>query len=292
MGSTSAVAVDHQGHIWVADRCGANDCKGSALDPIMEFDADGNFIKAFGAGKLLFPHGLYIDKDDHIWLTDGHVGNGIGDDVLEFDRDGKVLRTLGTPGVAGDGQNTFNEPNAVIVSPQGDIFVTDGHTPDEGNPRVVHFDKNGKFIKFWGGQGIGLGRFEVPHALAMDSKGRLYVADRYNNRIQIFSQDGMLIDIWSQFGRPSGIYIDENDILYSTDSESRTPVEYGFHPGWARGVRIGSVKDGLVRALILDIDPEADRHITSGGEGIWVHDGVIYSAQVRQKAVVRYIPKK
>ena len=95
MGSTSAVAVDHQGHIWVADRCGANDCKGSTLDPIMEFDADGNFIKSFGAGKFLFPHGLFIDREDHIWLTDGHVGDGIGNDVLEFDRDGKVLRTLG-----------------------------------------------------------------------------------------------------------------------------------------------------------------------------------------------------
>jgi sugar lactone lactonase YvrE len=292
MGSTSAVAVDHQGNIWVADRCGANDCKGSKLDPVMEFDANGNFIKAFGAGKLLFPHGLYIDKDDHIWLTDNHVGNGIGDDVLEFDRDGKVLRTLGTPGVAGDGENTFDEPNAVIVSPQGDIFVTDGHTPDEGNPRIIHFDKNGKFVKFWGGHGIGLGRVEVPHALAMDKEGRLYVADRYNNRIQIFSQDGMLLDIWNQFGRPSGIYIDENDILYCTDSESRTPVEYGFHPGWARGIRIGSVKDGVVRALIPDIDPESDRHSTSGGEGIWVHDGVVYSAQVRQQAVVKYIPKK
>jgi hypothetical protein len=292
MGSTSAVAVDHQGNIWVADRCGANDCKGSKLDPIMEFDANGNFIKAFGAGKLLFPHGLYIDKDDHIWLTDNHVGNGIGDDVLEFDRDGRVLRTLGTPGVAGDGENTFDEPNAVIVSPQGDIFVSDGHTPDEGNPRIVHFDKNGKFVKFWGGHGIGLGRVEVPHALAMDKEGRLYVADRYNNRIQIFSQDGMLLDIWSQFGRPSGIFIDDNDILYCTDSESRTPVEYGFHPGWTRGIRIGSVKDGVVRALIPDIDPESDRHSTSGGEGIWVHDGVVYSAQVRQQAVVKYILKK
>jgi sugar lactone lactonase YvrE len=258
----------------------------------MQFDANGNFIKAFGAGKFLFPHGMYIDKDDHIWLTDGHVGDGIGDDVIEFDRDGKVLRTLGTPGVAGDGQNTFDEPNAVIVSPQGDIFVTDGHTPDAGNPRVVHFDKNGKFVKFWGGHGIGLGRLEVPHALAMDREGRLYVADRYNNRIQIFSQDGMLLDIWSQFGRPSGIYIDDNDILYCTDSESRNPVEYGFHPGWARGIRIGSVKDGVVRALIPDIDPEADRHSTSGGEGIWAHDGIVYSAQVRQKTVVKYLPKK
>jgi len=289
MGSSSAVAVDHAGHIWVADRCGANDCNGSKLDPIMEFDANGKFIKSFGAGKLLFPHGIFIDKDDHIWLADGHVGHGIGDDILEFDQNGNVLRTLGTPGVSGDGQYTFHEPNAVLVAPSGDIFVTDGHTPDEGNARIIHYDANGKFVKWWGGHGIGLGRVEVPHALAMDKEGRLYVADRYNNRIQIYSQDGRLLDIWSQFGRPSGIYIDENDILYCTDSESRNPVEYGFHPGWARGIRIGSVKDGIVRALIPDIDPEADRHATSGGEGIWARDGVVYSAQVRQKAVVKYI---
>jgi sugar lactone lactonase YvrE len=292
MGSTSSVAVDHQGHVWVADRCGANGCKGSKLDPVMEFDANGNFMKAWGAGKFLFPHGLFIDKDDHLWIVDGQVGGGIGDTVQEFDPDGKMLRTLGSPGVAGDGEYTFDEPNAVIVSPQGDIFVSDGHTPGGPNPRIMHYDKNGKFVNFWGGHGIGLGRVEVPHALAMDKEGLIYVADRYNNRIQIFRQNGDLVDIWTQFGRPSGIYIDENDILYCTDSESRTPVEYGFHPGWARGIRIGSVKDGVVRAFIPDIDPEADRHITSGGEGIWVHDGVVYSAQVRQKAVVKYVPKK
>src|SRR5579862_9739928 len=205
MGSSSAVAVDHKGNIWVADRCGANDCKGSRLDPIMEFDANGNFIKAFGAGKLLFPHGITIDKDDHIWITDNHVGDGIGDDVLEFDQNGNVLRTLGTPGQAGDGPAHFSEPNAVLVSPQGDIFVADGHTPEAGNMRIVHFDKNGKYVAWFGGLGIGVGRFDVPHALAMDSKGRLFIADRYNNRIQTFSQDGRLLDIWSQFGRPSGI---------------------------------------------------------------------------------------
>ena len=298
MGSTSAVAVDSQGHIWVADRCGANSCKNSKLDPIMEFDADGNFIKSFGAGKFLFPHGLYIDRNDHLWLTDGQIGEGMGNDVLEFDRDGKVLRTLGVPGVMSDGQTfvdgvyAFHEPNAVLVSPQGEIFVAESHTPNEGTHRIVHFDKNGKYVGWFGGIGIGLGRFNVPHALAMDSKGRIFIADRYNNRIQIFSQDGKLIDIWHQFGRPSGIYIDKNDILYSTDSESRTPVAYGFHPGWGRGIRLGSVKDGIVTAWIPDIDPEADRHITSGGEGIWVHDGVIYSAQVRQQTVVKYMLKK
>jgi DNA-binding beta-propeller fold protein YncE len=292
MGATSAVAVDHDGNIWVVDRCGGNDCDGSKLDPIMEFDPNGNFIKSFGAGKFLFPHGMFIDKEDHIWVTDGHVGHGMGDDVLEFDRDGHLLRTLGTPGVAGDGPARFNEPNAVLVSPEGDIFVADGQTPEAGNMRVVHFDKNGKFVNWFGGLGIGLGRFDVPNGLAIDKAGRIFIADRYNNRIQIFSQDGQLIDIWTQFGRPSAIYIDENDMLYCSDSESRNPVEYGFHPGWERGIRIGSVKDGIVRALIPDIDPEADRHSTSGGEGIWVHDGIVYSAQVRQRTVVKYIPKK
>ena len=134
---------------------------------------------------------------------------------------------------------------------------TDGHTPDDRQyPHRAFRQKRQIREWFWGGQGIGLGRFEVPHALAMDKEGRLYVADRYNNRIQIFSQDGQLMDIWSQFGRPSGIYIDDNDILYCSDSESRNPVEYGFHPGWERGIRIGSVKDGIVRALIPDIDPK------------------------------------
>ena len=98
MGSSSAVAVDSKGHVWVAERCGSNDCAGSALDPIMEFDAHGNFIKAFGAGKLLFPHGFFIDTQDHIWVTDGHVGSSIGNDVLEFDSSGKLLRNAGHAG--------------------------------------------------------------------------------------------------------------------------------------------------------------------------------------------------
>ena len=178
MGSTNSVAVDHEGHIWVVDRCGANDCAGSKLDPVMEFDAKGNFIKSFGAGKFLFPHGMTIDKDDHIWVADGHVGHGIGDDVLEFDQSGKVLRTLGKPGVAGAGHDTFHEPNAVLIAPDGDIFVSDGH--DFGaahNARVVKLDPNGKFILQWGGHGSGPGQFEMPHALG-DGQQRTAVRGR------------------------------------------------------------------------------------------------------------------
>jgi hypothetical protein len=137
------VAVDSKGHIWVVDRCGQNSCADSNLDPIMEFDANGTFVKAFGGGLFNFPHGFYIDK---------------------------------------------------------------------------------------------------------------------------------------------------NDILYSTDSESRSPMGYGYHPGWKRGIRIGSVKDGIVTAFIPDPTPDPDKYATSGGEGIWVDvHGAVYSAQVKQKAIVKYV---
>jgi sugar lactone lactonase YvrE len=293
MGSTSAVAVDRAGHIWIAERCSANSCANSSIDPIMEFDANGHFIKAFGGGLMLFPHGMFIDRADHIWVTDGHVGNGKGDDVLEFDHSGKLLRTLGKPGISGDGPDTFHEPNAVLVAPDGDIFVADGHEPGQGNARVVKFDKDGKFIKQWGGHGSGPGQFEMPHTLAMDSQGRLFVGDRGNNRIQIFDQDGRLLAIWTQFGRPSGAFIDRHDMLYVTDSESRNAAGYGHHPGWKRGIRIGSAKDGRVTAFVPDPEPDQENQSTSGGEGITVDShGNVYSAEVGPRDVVKYVKQR
>ncbi len=291
-GSSSSVAVDSKGHIWVAERCGANNCAGSPVNPVVEFDAKGNYIKSFGAGMILFPHSLFIDKKDHLWIADGHVDAAAkkGNVVLEFDTSGKLLRTMGTPGASGNDSKTFNEPNSVLVAPNGNIFIADGHEAGPGhNARVMKFDAKGNFIKQWGEHGIGGGQFDVPHTLAMDSKGNLYVGDRWNNRIQSFTQDGKLLKIYTQFGRPSGIYIDKNDILYSTDSESRSPMGYGYHPGWKRGIRIGSVKDGIVTAFIPDTDPNPDAGATSGGEGIWADNkGNVYSAQVGQRNIVRY----
>ncbi|WP_293905407.1 c-type cytochrome [Phenylobacterium sp.] len=292
MGSSSAVGVDSRGHIWVADRCGANNCAGSPLDPVMEFDGKGNFIKAFGAGMLLFPHGLFIDAHDHIWLTDGHSQAGKGAQVFEFDASGKVLRTLGKAGVSAEGPDTFAEPNAVLVTQGGTIFVADGHTPGRSPQRIVKFDASGKFLKQWGGLGASPGQLEMPHTLAMDSRGRLFVGDRGNNRIQIYDQDGKLLDSWRQFGRPSGIFIDKADVLYVGDSESRAPVGYGHNPGWTRGLRIGSARTGQVTAFIPDTEPNPDKQSTSGAEGITAdRHGVVYGAQVLQKAVVRYVRK-
>src|SRR5580693_9095550 len=207
LGSTSAVDIDPRtGNIWVADRCGANSCFGSTLDPIFEFDPSGKLLKNFGAGMFVTPHGMYVDKNGNVWMTDQVAKDGKGNQVIEFSPEGKVLMTLGKAGVTGEGPDTFNSPSDVIVAPNGDIFVADGHGP-KTNARIVKLSKEGKFIKAWGKEGKAQGEFDVPHALAMDSAGRLFVADRSNNRIQIFDQDGKFLAEWKQFGRPSGLYI-------------------------------------------------------------------------------------
>jgi sugar lactone lactonase YvrE len=291
MGSTSAVDVDSKGHIWVAERCGKNSCAGSTLDPILEFDSSGKLLKSFGAGLFIFPHGICIDKQDNIWITDGQGRDGIGHQAIKFSPDGKELMRLGKAGVAGKEEGEFIAPNDVAIAPNGDIFVAEGHTSGGRTPtndRVQKFDKNGKFIMMWGKSGTGPGEFDQPHSLAFDSKGRLFVADRNNNRVQIFDQSGKFLDQWTQFSRPSGIYIDKHDNLYSADSESGSVSRN--HPGWKRGIRIGSAKDGKVVAFIPDPDEKATG--TSAAEGVVVDaKGVIYGAEVGPKDVKKYVKK-
>jgi DNA-binding beta-propeller fold protein YncE len=291
MGSSSAIDIDRAGNIWVADRCGANSCVDSQLAPIMKFDSKGKLLSSFGAGMFVFPHGITIDPDGNVWVSDGRGRNGKGHQVFKFSPDGKVLMTLGKAGVAGDGPDTFNQPSAVAFGHNGDIFVADGH--DAGtNARIVKFTKDGKFIKTWGKKGMGPGEFDAPHALALDSKGRLFVADRGNSRIQIFNQDGEFIEQWTQFSRPSGLFIDKNDVIYVSDSESREKAGYGNHPGWKRGIRVGSAKDGSVAAFIPDTDPDPEDKATTGAEGVVADaSGAIYGAEVGQKDVKKYVKK-
>jgi streptogramin lyase len=286
-GSTAGVDVDRHRNIWVAERCGANTCEGSNLAPILEFDPSGKLLKSFGAGMFLFPHGLTVDKDGNIWVTDGHGAEGKGQQVFKFSPEGKVLMTLGKAGVAGDGPDTFNQPSAVAIAPNGDIFVADGHGGNSNN-RIVKFAKDGKFIKTWGKKGTGPGEFDIPHCLAFDSKGRLFVGDRNNNRIQIFDQDGNYIEEWKQFSRPSGISIDKHDNIYVADSESESVSKN--HYGWKRGIRIGHIKDGVVAAFIPD--PAEVASGTSAAEGVAVDsNGVIYGAEVGPKDLKKYVKK-
>jgi DNA-binding beta-propeller fold protein YncE len=297
-GSTSGVGVDPDGtSIWVAERCGVFAapalmkpgspfaCDGSTLAPILKFDSTGTLVKSFGAGMLLFPHGLHLDHDGNVWVTDLLDKDGKGQQVLKFSPDGKLLLALGKAGLAGEGVDEFNAPSAVLVAPSGDIFVADGHGGNT-NARIVKFTKDGKFIKTWGKKGTAPGEFDTPHALAMDSRGRLFVGDRNNNRIQIFDQDGNFIDQWTQFSRPSGLYIDKNDVLYVADSESESATKN--HDGWKRGIRIGSARDGSVTAFIPD--PVAKTTGTSAAEGVAADAmGNVFGAEVGPKRLMKYV---
>ncbi len=291
-GATSAVYPANDGeHIWIAERCGSNLCVGSDVDPVMLFDKNGKVVKSFGGGMITWPHGIYVDADDNVWIADAvgyaPVPDGVGHTIMKFSPDGELLMTLGKEGVAGDGTDVFNKPSDMLVAPNGDIFVADGHDAT-GNNRIIKFDSNGKFILQWGSEGGDHGEFRDPHALAMDSAGRLFVGDRGNSRIQIFTQEGEHLATWYQFGRPSGLFIDENDVLYSADSESNARRNGGFK----RGIRIGSATDGFVTAFIPDPEPDQDNSATSAAEGVAVDSqGNIYGAEVGPKAIKKYVKR-
>ena len=253
-GAVISVDVDAKGNIWVFHRA----------DPmILEFAPSGKLLKSLGNLTFNQAHGMTIDRDGNIWVTDGATKDGKGQQVFKLNQDGKVLMTLGKAGVAAEGQDTFNGPTDLVIAPNGDIFVSDGHLAN-ANGRIVKFSKDGKFIKAWGKKGKGPGEMDTPHAITMDSKGRLFVADRANNRVQIFDQDGKFIDQWKQFGRPSGIYIDKNDTIYVVDSQSNAML----NPGFKRGLRVGSAKDGKVTALVPFVEPDADKNANAGMEGV------------------------
>jgi DNA-binding beta-propeller fold protein YncE len=304
-GSTSAVAIDKDGvSVWVAERCGQNSCVGSTLDPILLFDTNGNLVRSFGRGLVNWPHGIHVDRDGNVWVVDGRDNRPpparnasaesappakpdrvFGHQVLKFSPRGELLMRLGTDGGARE-PGFFYQPNAVYVAPNGDIYVAEGHASGaDANARILKFDKTGTLLTTWGRKGTGPGEFDQPHALAMDSRGRLFVADRTNNRIQIFSQSGALLDTWFQFSRASGIFIDRNDVMYVADSESGSIAP--TRPEWKRGIRIGSARTGEVTAFIPD--PVSDTRNTSAAEGIAVdRRGVIYGAEVGPRALKRY----
>jgi streptogramin lyase len=245
VGSTAGITVDRDGStVWVFERCGGNNCIGSVAAPVLRFDASGKLVTSFGANMFVRPHGIHVDPEGNVWVTDQE-----GHQVVKMTAGGRVLLTLGKKGVAGDGVDVFNAPSAVYVTPDGSIFIGDGHG-GMTNARMLKFTRDGTFVKAWGKRGTAPGDFETPHGIAMDSQGRLFVADRGNNRVQIFDQDGNFLAEWKQFGRPSGIFIDRNDMLYVADHQSDPKT----NPGFTKGIRIGSVKDGTITAFIPD-DP-------------------------------------
>jgi sugar lactone lactonase YvrE len=205
--------------------------------------------------------------------------------MFKFTKDGKLLLTIGKGGKPIDAPDSFDQPTSVLVAPNGDIFIGEGHSPMYGKSRIVKFDKDGKLIKVIMKRGRMAGELTGPHNMAIDSRGRIFIADRGNNRIVIMDQDGKYLDEWRQFGRPSGMFISKDDTLYVADSESWGQDE----PGWKKGIRIGSAKTGVVKSFIVDMETTTEEH--SGAEAVGVDSkGNVYGGVVRRKMLEKHVP--
>jgi len=308
LGGASGIRMDKDGKsIWVFQRCGTYDyCIGSNDPPLIKFDAKGKIVARLLGGQIVYPHGMTVDRDGNVWVTDlrtntheqgdqsakripGAAPNGAV--VRKYSPQGKLLLTLGTPGVYGNDDTHLSQPSAVVVARNGDIFVADGHDSAPSNNRIVRYDKNGKFIKAWGSTGSGPDQLNCPHDLAIDSLGRLIVADRGNNRIQIFNVEGKLLDSWTHWGRVSGLYVDSSDVLYAVDSMSGIGQENRF----MRGAHIGDARTGKLTAFIPDPlgnpAPWNPLRGTSGMEGITAAGGEFFVSQVTPPGLAKYTPK-
>ena len=245
-GQTIGLDIDVDGNLWVFHRCFATSCnKGREnVTPVLKYDSSGRIVDSWGEGMFIWPHGFFLDVDGNVWTTDARGEDGKGHQVFKFTPDGKLLMTLGTAGVAGDGQNTFDGPADVAVAPNGDIFVVDGH----GNNRVVKFAKDGRFIMEWGGAGTGPGEFNEPHSLAFDSRGRLFVGDRVNQRIQVFDQNGRYLAEWPGI-MASGMYITDNDVLFVADYQLRFGIVIANASDFSE---IGFIENALPEGVAVD----------------------------------------
>ena len=316
-GEVIRVHAAPDGNIWVFHRCfndkpaGDATClnRGNANPPILEFTPTGRLLRSFGAGLFAHPHGFTVDRNGNIWTTDtnddetilgmaarNEKGVTMGQVVREISPTGKVLRTIGTEGVGGNGPYTFDRPTGVSIAPNGNIFVADGHSGNKSkSARIVKYSPDGTFIKTWGRMGPEPGNFREPHDLYVGgSKGYVYVADRQNNRIQVFDQDGNFIAAWTQFGQPSSVYVDTRDNIY-VGATYQDPVRGpGMGPTAGandRAIVIGNAITGKLEYLIPD--PGDLSKMTDTGtsaSGIAVDDqGSIYAADVGFNNLRKYV---
>ena len=333
-GEVIRVHVEPNGNVWVFHRCfsvvppGHATClaRGEANPPILEFTAAGKLIASFGSGLFAYPHGFTVDSHGNLWATDVNdqesilgisaknaAGVTMGQEVLELSPKGKVLMTIGKEGVAGNDPGMFDRPTGVAVAPNGDVFVSDGHFPNKfQTARIEKYSKDGKFIKAWGHLGSGPGEIDEPHDICIGgTENHVYVADRRNRRIQVFDQDGNFIAEWKQFGQPSSVFVGKDDTIYVGASfwdnkdqiEARAKarasenvkdyIEVTKHE--IRGVIIGSVKDGSVKAFIPDpADLTKMTDVGSSASGIAADDNgnTIYVADVAVHNLRKYVKVK
>jgi sugar lactone lactonase YvrE len=302
-GTTAGIDIDPtDGNVVAYERCGAGasggagggpvDCESNPVDPIFKFDRKtGAVLANFGKGVMVTPHGISVDRQGNVWVADfsGNKAGTKGHQVHKFSPKGEKLLSLGVAGKPGNADGQFNQPNDVVVGPDGSIYVADGHDAqgmitnqqladglkNGATSRISKFSPDGKFIKSWGKIGTKHGEFRTPHALAFDSRGRLWVADRGNHRLEVFDQEGKYLESRYEFSRPSGLFI-KGETLYVIDSES-APLN---HPNWRNGVRIGPLNEDRVVQFIPPFEREDRNQQGVAGEGVAVDaDGNVYAAE-------------
>ncbi len=279
-GAVPGVAIDGQHRVWIFTR---------AKPPVQIYSQRGEFLGGWGENDIKTAHFIKVEKDGSVWVSD--VGNHV---VMQFTPDGKLIKQLGTLGVPGDDASHFNMPTDMVVTPSGDVFVSDGY----GNNRVVHFDRSGKYIKSWGRLGSKAGEFSLPHAIAIDSKGRLYVADRNNARVQVFDQSGKVLDVWENLLVPWGLCVLPNDEIWACGSApmtwGMTPQQLGVPPKDQLFMKFSPAG----KVLQLWTVPKGQDGQEKPGELNWVHGiavdsgGNIYAGDITGKRVQKFVCHK
>jgi len=284
-GQMPGIAVDNKDNVWIYTR----------KNPVVQvYSPEGKLVQSWNEeDSRTIPHGIKFDSDGNIWLVD--VGLHV---ARKFSPEGKVLLTLGTLGEPGVDDRHFNKPTDIAFGPKGDIFISDGY----GNARVMHFDKNGRFIKSWGQLGTKSGDFSIPHAIAADSKGRLYVADRNNVRIQVYDADGKLLDTWANIMVPWSFWVSPKDEIWVCGS---SPMPWTVDPKYPTAPLGCPPKDQLFvkfntegKVLQLWTMPKGADDQEMPGDLNWLHaialdsKGNVYLGDIIGKRLQKFVLKQ
>jgi hypothetical protein len=274
------ITVDARDHVWTFTR---------AVPPVQVYDTAGKLVRAWGDEKLKGAHHIKIDHEGNVWLAvyAAHI-------VQKYTPDGKLLLTLGTPNHPGKDETHFDKPTDMAITPAGDVFVSDGY----GNARIVHFDKYGKFVKTWGELGSKPGQFSIPHAIALDSKGHLYVADRNNVRIQVFDQSGKLLDVWDNILVPWGLAMTKKDELWACGSSPMQWRKEDSTLGVPPKDQVFMKFNTQGKLLQLWTVPKGVDGLEKPGECNWVHciavdsKGNIYVGDIKGKRAQKFVRRE
>ena len=256
-GPAASVDTDQIGNTYVFRR---------AEPPVLVFDKNGEFSRAFGADLFTNPHGIRVGPDGNVWGVDdgSHV-------AIKMNPSGRVLMVLGRQGFAAKAPNRFDGPTDIGFGPSGELYVADGN-----NARVVKFSKQGRFLKAWGRPGSGEGEFNLPHGIAVDKQGLVYVCDRDNRRVQIFDADGIFLRQWKDLGTPFGIDIAEDESIYIGDARG-----HRFFKLKSDGTVLGSHGEGGEMPGQLGLGPH---HLAVNP------DGTVYTTEIPNLRVQKFVP--